>query len=55
MTIVAVAGDAAAATSKDLAAAINRGRFSRARWRAEDWTGFRLRYSLADGSLTPRL
>jgi tetratricopeptide (TPR) repeat protein len=55
VTIVAVAGDDAAATSKELAAAIHRGRFRPSPLAEENWTGYRLRYSLADGSLTPRL
>ncbi len=55
VTIVATAGDAAAATSKELAVAINRGRFRPSPLAEENWTGYRLRYSLADGSLTPRL
>ena len=55
VTIVAMAGDAAAAASKELAAAINRGRFRPSPLAEENWTGYRLRYSLADGSLTPRL
>ena len=55
VTIVAVAGDAAAATSKELAGAINRGRFRPSPLADENWSGYRLRYSLADGTLTPRL
>ena len=55
VTIVAVAGDDAAATSKDVAAAIHRSRFRPSPLAAENWTGYRLRYSLADRSLTPRL
>jgi hypothetical protein len=54
--IVAVAGDDAAATSKELAAAINNGRFRPSPLAdAERWTAYRVRYSLADGSVTPRL
>ena len=54
--IVAVAGEDAAATSKELAAAINNGRFRPSpRADAERWTAYRVRYSLADGSLAPRL
>jgi hypothetical protein len=53
--IVAVAGDDAAATSKPLAAAINNGRFRPSFMAdAERWTAYRVRYSLADGTLTPR-
>jgi hypothetical protein len=52
--IVSVAGDDAAAASKYVAAAINHSRF-RPSPIAEGAMQYRLRYSLADGSLTPRL
>jgi len=55
VTIVATAGTAAAAASKELTTAIHRGRFRPSPLAQENWTGYRLRYSLADGSLTPRL
>ena len=55
VTIVAMAGDAAPAMSKELSIAIHRGRFRPSPLAQENWTGYRLRYSLADGSLTPRL
>jgi hypothetical protein len=55
VTIVAVAGDAGAATSRELATAIHRSRFRPSPLAEENWTGYRLRYSLADGRLTPRL
>jgi hypothetical protein len=53
VTIVAVAGDDAAAISKQLAFAIANGRFRPSP--VNDGAEYRLRYSLADGSLTPRL
>jgi tetratricopeptide (TPR) repeat protein len=54
--IVAVAGESAAAKSKEVAGAISRARF-RPNPLVDTWGGteYRLRYSLADGSLTPRL
>jgi len=56
VTIVAVAGDGAATASKDLAAAINNGRFRPSPLGdSARWTPYRVRYSLADGNLTPRL
>ncbi len=55
VTIVAMTGDAAAFASKDLAVAIHRGRFRPSPLADENWTAYRLRYSLADRSLTPRL
>jgi len=53
VTIVAVAGHDAQAVSKQLASAISGGRFRPSP--GTDGSGYRLRYSLADGSLTPRL
>ena len=53
VTIVAVAGDDAAAISKQLAFAIGSGRFRPSP--VNDGAEYHLRYSLADGSLTPRL
>jgi hypothetical protein len=53
VTIVAVAGENAAAASKQLAFAIGNGRFRPSPVNAG--AEYRLRYSLADGSLTPRL
>ena len=53
INIVAAAGDDAAAMSKHLVAAIGNGRF-RPSPVAEGATAYRLRYSFADGSLTPR-
>jgi tetratricopeptide (TPR) repeat protein len=53
VTIVAVTGDDAAAVSKQLAFAIGNGRFRPSPF--NDGAEYRLRYSLADGSLTPRL
>jgi hypothetical protein len=56
VTIVGAAGDAAAATSKALAAAINSGKFRPSPLgNSARWTPYRVRYSLADRSLTPRL
>jgi hypothetical protein len=52
VTIVAVAGRDAQAISKQLAAAIGGGRFRPSP--VSDGAEYRLRYSLADGSLTPR-
>jgi hypothetical protein len=53
VTIIAVAGADAAAVSKQLASAIGNGRFRPSP--AGEGNEYRLRYSLADGSLTPRL
>jgi hypothetical protein len=53
VTIVAVTGDDAATISKQLAFAIGNGRFRPSP--VNDGAEYRLRYSLADGSLTPRL
>lgn len=53
VNIVAVAGRDAAAISKQLAAAIGNGRFRPSP--VAEGAEYRLRYSLADGSLTPRL
>ena len=53
VTIVTVAGPDAEAISKQLAAAIGGGRFRPSP--GSDGAEYRLRYSLADGSLTPRL
>ena len=53
VTIVAVAGDDAAAVSKQVAFAIGTGRFRPSP--VNEGVEYRLRYSLADGSLTPRL
>jgi hypothetical protein len=53
ITIVAVAGRDAQAISKQLVAAIGSGRFRPSP--VSDGAEYRLRYSLADGSLTPRL
>ena len=52
--VVAVAGDGAAAASKAVVAAINHARF-RPNPGTEDVTSYSVRYSLADGRLTPRL
>jgi hypothetical protein len=52
VTIVAVAGDDAAMIAKRLAFAIGNGRFRPSP--LTDGAEYRLRYSLADGSLTPR-
>jgi tetratricopeptide (TPR) repeat protein len=51
VTIVSVAGAEAQAASKELIAAISRGRF---RPNLDGPTAYRVRYSLADGTLTPR-
>jgi hypothetical protein len=53
VTIVAAAGDDAAAASKQLIFAIGNGRFRPSP--VNEGSEYRLRYSLADGSLTPRL
>ena len=53
VTIVEVAGDDAAAISKQLAFAIGNGRFRPSP--VNDGAEYRLRYSLADGTLSPRL
>jgi hypothetical protein len=53
VTIVAVAGEDAAAISKQLAFAIGNGRFRPSP--VNDGAEYRVRYSLADGGLTPRL
>ena len=53
VSIVAVEGDAAAQVSKQLAATIENGRFRPSP--LMEGAAYRLRYSLADGSLTPRL
>ena len=53
VTIVAVAGRDAQAISKQLVAAIGSRRFRPSP--VSDGAQYRLRYSLADGSLTPRL
>ena len=56
VTIVAVAGERCRRDVEgSLTAAIHRGRFRPSPLAQEEWTGYRLRYSLADGSLTPRL
>jgi hypothetical protein len=52
--VVAVAGDEAAAASKAIIAAINQARF-RPSPGTEGVTSYRVRYSLGDGRLTPRL
>jgi hypothetical protein len=53
ISIVAVEGAAAARVSKQLAATIGNGRFRPSP--VMEGAAYRLRYSLADGSLTPRL
>ena len=53
VTIVAVAGDDASAISKQIVFAIGKGRFRPSP--VNEGGEYRLRYSLADGSLTPRL
>ena len=53
VTIVAAAGDDVAAVSKQLVFAIGNGRFRPSP--VNEDSEYRLRYSLADGSLTPRL
>jgi tetratricopeptide (TPR) repeat protein len=56
VTIVAAAGDGASDVAGDLTAALSRGRFRPSPLPdAGRATPYRLRYTLADGSLTPRL